>query len=155
MCAQVGPFMIAGAYVSIVIRGVGPIPVADADFDDIVDARFYFPEDNWSPQNGDDLRLLHAAASAINSKATALARERANVKAPEADVTRAPILYVQCQEGRSRSARCVGAFLMKYRNMTRQDALATLRAGYDHRIDGCDQELNEETVGCWLMQFVP
>ncbi len=133
MCARL-EFMFQGHFVRIVV-GPGGAHVA-ANTANLVDVRNRFGGDyelNVKKIN-QDLTTLRAAVQDVWSALD-------NGGSP---------LRVQCEEGRSRSARVVGAFLITYCGDTAENAMRKLREAFAGPRDGCNQQLHDNRVWEWL-----
>jgi hypothetical protein len=156
MCVQVRPSTSAHCpqnmqWVEIRIRGVGAVaannPVVVAN--NVVDARGHFPSDDslssLKPERqGAALDDLDAAAQEIEQKLNTLHANAAAV-----------VLFVQCAEGRSRSSRCVGAYLIRTLHFTSTQAVQFLEACYNSpRVDHCPaSNFSKPNVEQWLFQY--
>ncbi len=138
MCACI-KVMVGKKFVEFVIRAGGDQVTRYKC--NVFDARTYFEVDRFpEPDTRKDMQNLKNAVEEIRKKVQNL----------EQDPKGYPRLYVQCKEGRSRSARCVGAFLVKVCNFSRTRALSMLEHGYKHGLDECIQRLSKDNVDAWL-----
>lgn len=140
MCAPF-MFMFQGQFIHLVI-GPGAARAADPDAPLILDVRNYFARDEDPNPNafGPQMALLRRAANDLWARLSAIRGTNA-------------VLRLQCQEGRARSPRCLGAFLITFYGFSVEEVLRYIRAGFARQNGDCDQELQEDRIRRWLEAY--